>query len=300
MFEFFANAILYAIIFTFQPPYPISVLPEIQMMKETGPELIRPESLGIKITAPYAIVVDSMSGAILYEKNKLLQTPAASITKLMNVVVFLEHNPGWEKKVTIQKDDIRDGGFVVLLSGDTVKIRDLFYLTLISSSNEAAIALARSTGLTSAEFVEEMNGKAKKLGLKNTFFIDPSGLEPANISNAYEISKFALEAFRFTEIREAAQKETYHTTVLNTKRKVAVRNTDLLLSSFVNDPQHRYKIIGAKTGFLNESLYNFTAQVTKNNKSIIVVLLGSKTDSDRWDEAKGLIDWTFSSFRWRE
>lgn len=281
-----------------QIPFDTAMPVKAQIEVNSSPVRVNEKNLGIKITAPYAVAIDVLSGKVLYEKKKDLQTPLASITKLMTAIVFLEKNPGWDTIVTIQAEDIKNGSQIYLFAGDKVDVKDLFYLSLISSSNEATSALVRSTGMTSQEFIALMNKKAKDLGLTHTFFVDPTGLEPANISTAYEISVLAKEAFSKKEIYDVVQKKTYSMDVMNTRRQINAKSTDKLLDSFINDKNLNFEITGAKTGFIEESLYNFTAQVKKGGSSVIIVLSGSKTDEDRWAEAKGLVDWVFSNYEW--
>ncbi len=264
-----------------------------------SPAIINQNSLGIDMSAPYAVVLDKKSKKILYEKNKNLQTPIASVTKLMTALVFLNHNSGWETKIKIESSDFHPGNNLILRVGDEVTVKDLFYLTLIPSSNEASMALVRSTGMSINEFVREMNNTAQKLGLEYTYFIDPTGLEPANISTAYEISLLADRAFQEKDIINVVQKKEYEFQVLNTKRRVIAKSTDKLLDSFINNKENNYVIVGAKTGYIDESLYNFVAEVRRDNHSIILAIFGSKTSDDRWNEAKGLSEWAFSNFRWK-
>ena len=264
-----------------------------------SPAIINQNSLGIDMSAPYAVVLDKKSKKILYEKNKNLQTPIASVTKLMTALVFINHNPGWKTKIKIESSDFHPGNNLILRVGDDVTVKDLFYLTLIPSSNEASMALVRSTGMSINEFVREMNSTAQKLGLEYTYFIDPTGLEPANISTAYEISLLADRAFQEKDIINVVQKKEYEFQVLNTKRRVIAKSTDKLLDSFINSKENNYAIVGAKTGYIEESLYNFVAEVRRDNHSIILAIFGSKTSDDRWNEAKGLSEWAFSNFRWK-
>lgn len=301
MFDFLSQVFFYALLISFQLPiHEIAVSQENFQNKIFGPKKINEKSLGIELTAPYAVVVDKESGKILFEKKKDLQTPLASITKLASAMVYLDINPKLEGEIEFKKEDFRNGSQPYFLVGERALARDAFYASLIASSNEATIALARSSGLGEKEFIERMKNTAKKLGLTSTSFIDPTGLEPANISTAHEVSLLTKAAFSYKEIVTAVQKIDYSFQILNSKRRVKVYSTDKLLDSFINNSEHEYTLIGAKTGYINESKYNFTAEVKKKNNTILLVILGSRTQEDRWNEAKGLIDWTFKNFQWSE
>lgn len=301
MFDFLSQVFFYTLLISFQLPFPQTAVSQGDFNdKIFGPTKINDRSLGIELTAPYAAVVDKGSGKILFEKKKDLQTPIASITKLVSAMAYLDINPKLEGEVEFKKEDFRNGSQPYFLAGERVRVRDVFYSSLIASSNEATIALSRSGGIGEKEFVQRMNSIAKKLGLLHTFFIDPTGLEPANISTAYEVSSLTQAAFSYKEIVSAVQKIDYNFQTLNSKRRIKVYSTDKLLDSFINNSEHEYTLKGAKTGYINESKYNFTAEVKKKNNTILLVILGSATQEDRWKEAKGLIDWTFKNYQWNE
>ena len=156
MFNFLASFLILGTLVSFgiSPTMPITEMQEI-----AGPEKVDPTSLGIEVTAKSVLVVDLKSGAILFSKNSDEKRSIASITKLMTALVFLENNPGWDEIITVKESDKRNGGLAKLWPEEEVKVIDLFNLTLVSSTNEAAIALARSTSLSEEKFVELMNKK---------------------------------------------------------------------------------------------------------------------------------------------
>jgi len=260
-----------------------------------SPQRIVNKSFGLKTTAESIMVVDDQTGTILYNKNSSAILPIASITKLMTALVFLDTDPSWEQKVKILETDQREGGIVYLLLGEEVTIRDLFYLMLISSSNEAAAAIARISGIEN--FTAAMNKKAMELEMLDTYFLDPSGLGSANVSTPADLIKLAKAAFDQPAITQAVTTQEYEFEVLNTGRKGKAINTDQLLKSFLN--YDNYQIIGAKTGYLDEAGYCLLLQVKKiDGPSLTLVLLGTETILDRWQEAKGLIDWVFRNYQW--
>ncbi|MFH1225764.1 MAG: D-alanyl-D-alanine carboxypeptidase family protein [bacterium] len=263
-----------------------------------APALVRPirildnRSLGVKITAPYAIVLDIKSGEVLFEKNIHQPAPIASLTKLMSALIFLEDNPDFNKIITIEAEDYRLGSTIGLFSGEQVTLRDLFYSALAGSSNNAMIALARSTGLSEEKFVEKMNGRAKLLGLNNTNFIEPTGLDSGNISSAYDIVRLANYVLRNPNIRAAVTATDYSFRVSNTGRLQKVNNTNKLLKSFL-------RITGGKTGFTDAAGYCLASQVANGDgREILVVVLGSTSEEARFQEVKGLAWWTFENYRW--
>ncbi|MFA6215987.1 MAG: serine hydrolase, partial [Patescibacteria group bacterium] len=259
------------------------------------PQRVANNSFGLQTTAKSILVIDNATGTVLYSKSPDLILPIASITKLMNALVVLDAKPDWNKKVMITKDDQREGGLVNLLPGEEVTVKDLFYLMLVSSTNEAAVALAKSIGLP--DFAAAMNHKAKELGMADTYFIDPSGVEPGNVSSPADLAKLAQAAFARPEIAQAVTSEEHPFLVLNNQRQSRAVNTDRLLGSFLN--QGEYQILGAKTGYLNEAGYCLLLQLKKNNgPDLTLVILGAASITDRWQEAKGLVDWVFRNYVW--
>jgi len=251
-------------------------------------------SLGLKTTAKGIMVAAENSPAILYQKNPHAVYPIASLTKLMTALVVLDSRPDWQKTVILAPVDQRAGGKVYLFPGDAVTMENLFNLMLISSTNEAAAALARASGIS--DFTQAMNHKAAQLGMINTTFTDPTGLEAQNVSSASDLLILARAAFARPEIMAAVKNSQYAFSVANSGRRISAASTDQLLGSFLNHGD--YQIIGAKTGYLDEVSYCLLLQVQKINGPVLtLVLLGTETLADRWQEAKGLVDWTMNNYR---
>lgn len=263
--------------------------------KSLIPRRIVNNSFGVKTTATNILVADQESGAVLYNRDFLQTVPIASITKLMTALVILDTNPNWDEIVEIREEDHRIGNQVYLLTGETISIKNLFYLMLIASSNEAAIALSRSVGIDN--FSEAMNAKAVELGMLGAHFVEPTGLSPDNVATPNDLVILANQAFGRSEITDIVNLAEYNFFTINTKRFVRARSTNQLLGSFLDD--NTYKIIGAKTGYLDEAGYCLLMQVSRHDGAVInLVLLGANTIDDRWQEAKGLIDWVFRSYEW--
>jgi len=261
--------------FIVQAPAPLAPLP------------LNNESVGMKITAGSAAVLDVNSGVILWSKNSEQVRPLASITKLMTVLVFLDHQPSLDSELTVVKDDFREGNHSYFPVGSQISVKDLLYATLIPSNNTAAVMLARSTGLAAQDFVQAMNDKAKILGLKRTVFTDVTGLEPTNVSTAHDILLLAKAAFSKPDIRKATIKSEY---VLPNGN--VLKNTDWLLGSYLN-------ITAGKTGSLDEAGYCLVSEVVgKDGQAIIVAVLGSKTTADRFQDLKAVAQWIFDNFQW--
>lgn len=239
--------------------------------------------------------IDLTTGMVLFDSEAEREMPIASITKLATVFTFLDHNPGWEEIYTVRSEDITSGGRIYLAPGDKVRIRDLFNLSLVCSSNTAAKALVNSTGLGEADFVIAMNEKARELGLGKTEFVEPTGLHSLNVASARELALFAAEALTNEEISAATLMKQYEFETVG-GRKISVLNTDSLLKSF---PQNGVKILGGKTGYTKLAGYCFTGRFAgKGGHEIITVVLQSPTRQTSFSETKKLANWVFESYTW--
>lgn len=253
------------------------------------------KSFGLKTTADNILVVDDESSAVLYQRDPAEIVPIASITKLMTALVFLDTDPDWDEVVTMQRSDQRLGGQIYLLTGEQILVSDLFYLMLSASSNEAAAALSRVSGIEN--FSSAMNKKAAELGMTDTFFLEETGLSEENVSTARDLIKLADAAFSREEINRALKTNQFNFLILNNGRRGQSRSTDRLLESFLNSGE--YEIIGAKTGFLNEAGYCLLIKVKKQDGPVLTLaLLGADQATDRWQETKGLVDWTLDNYIW--
>jgi len=257
-----------------------------------------------KLDAPALILAADKGAALvagdhlfLFAKRADEAQPIASITKLMTALVFLEHNPGWDKVYKISADDHVEGGRLNLFLGDEVKVKDLFYTSLVASDNGATLALVHSTGLGEENFVTEMNKKAKQLGLTKTSFVDPIGLSDNNVSTAREVAFLAQAALNQTEIREATTRRSYEfKTALGRDKKV--ESTDYLL---FDDGQDSLQVLGGKTGYTDKAGYCFVGRLKEaDGREVISVVLGSRGKNERFQESRNLANWVFNSYNWNK
>jgi len=239
-----------------------------------------------------AFVLDMKTGKILFQKNGYEQRSIASITKLMTAVVFVENNSDWNKNIRILDDDKLNGGKIVLLPGEIVNLGYLFKATLISSLNNGAMALARSSDLTPEEFIVRMNSKAVELGMRDSHFVDPSGISSLNQATAMDVAILLREALNHELIREALVTQRYSFDVMGGKR-YTVTNTNELLGSYLD-------IVGGKTGYTDEAGFCL-ANLVRSERApdgIVVVILGAASKEQRFQENKFLSQWVFDNWEW--
>lgn len=259
--------------------------------REVLPTKINPETLGVKITASAAAVMDKDTGIVLWQQNAEEVRSIASITKLMTALVFVEHNPGWGTSVTMEIADEANGDVPNILRGETVTVKDLFYTSLIASDNNATNALARSTSLSREEYLDLMNKKASSLGLSNTSFEDLTGLSNNNKSTALEILKLATVAFDNTDIAGAVSQAQYNFVTIEGKAH-KVFSTNQLLKSYLD-------VIAGKTGYVAASGYCLVSEIQgESGQKIIGVVLGSDSNANRFQDLKALLTWVLDNFKW--
>lgn len=172
------------------------------------PSLVNATEVDLAKNAKSAIIVEASTGTILYEKNSNEKLSPASMTKMMGMLLVVENvekgNLKWDEMVTVSENASSMGGSQILLeTGEKMTISDLFKGVAVASGNDAIVALGERVAGTEEAFVKMMNDRAKELGLKNTNFKNPHGLEEANhYSSAYDMSKIALELVKHPKVLE--------------------------------------------------------------------------------------------------
>jgi len=249
----------------------------------------------MQMAAKSSAALDIGSGKVIFDQEADRQAPIASITKLMTALVFLDHNPGWDSVYTLEPEDNVEGGRIYVYSGEMVRVRDLFYLSLVASANTATMALVNSTGLSPDEFVAAMNKRAGDMGLSRTSFTDPVGLSGYDVSTAGEVVRLAAAAFGIKEIRDATLTNRYEFSTVG-GRKVNVASTDSLLEIF---PQNGVRILGGKTGYTEPAGYCFTGKFADAaGHEVVSAVLGTGSPNLRFSQTGELVEWLYNNYSW--
>ena len=242
----------------------------------------------IKLDSRIALIYDRASGKILYEKNGNKQTPMASTTKIMTAIVVLE-NANLKDVVSIDSKAAGIGGSRLGLSkNDKISVNDLLYGLLLRSGNDAAIALANYVGGSVNGFADLMNKKAEEMGLKNSHFIVPHGLDnDGHYITAYELAKMADYALKIDKFKEIVS--TKSTTININGYTKAINNTNQLLGSVSG-------VYGVKTGFTNGAGRCLVSACKRDNLDIITVVIGANTTKERTSDTIKLIEYANERF----
>lgn len=237
------------------------------------------------ISAKSAVLWDSDAAIMLFQKNAFEVLPIASITKIMTAMVALDYEPDWNRAMTINPDEYGPGGQLMLGRGEVATMKDLFNASLMGSANNATLAYVRGLNLTQQDFVDAMNRKAIQLGLEQTHFIEPTGLDPGNVSTAFEVAKMAQYAFdRYPIIADVSARSEYTFKIGGSGREHTIRNPDKLIS------QAGYQFEGSKTGFLYEAGYCLVVRDQGDKRNRIAVVLGSPSEEQHFTDIARLLN----------
>ena len=236
------------------------------------------------VRAAAAIVFNPVTGQVIYEENSQDKRSIASITKVMTALVFLEDNPDLNQEITVERSDVYAASTTYLKANDRLTAGELLHLLLIPSDNGAARAIARSSHGGTASFIERMNEKAIELGLQNTSFADPSGLNANNVSSAFDLSH--LITFAASDERIASIMRTATYTVTTNRRQIPIHSTNRLVMN------GDVEVMGGKTGFISKSGYCLATLLRlPQGNPIAVVVLGARSNNGRFWETRHLFTW---------
>lgn len=255
-------------------------------------------------SSPYIILGD-LSGKVLYKKNENAKCYPASLTKLVTAIVTLEHTKP-DTAITVGNEVYMidpQSSRAYLMVGSQLTIEQLIQALLLPSGNDAAYVLAANVGRIIAEdknldnraaidrFCKEMNKKAEALGCTNTHFANPDGIhEDDHYTTAADMLKIAACALENKTIADTVCKPQVNVTFLS-GQTVTWNNSNRLVKE-----GNVYTYAGAtglKTGTTDQAGYCLAASAVRDGRTSIAIVMGSQTESGRWEDASGLLDISF-------
>lgn len=257
----------------------------------TGVIAVGEKQIPVSLLTPSAILMEQTTGQILYEKDSHKKMPPASVTKIMTLLLTIEAIESGK----ISLDDIvicsekvskMEGSKVFLSKGEKISIRDLLKSIAVASGNDAAVAVAEFLCGSEDGFVTLMNQRAQELGMVDTHFANCTGLDnPQHLTTAYDIGIMSRELLKHEQIFD------YTTIWIDSLRdgKFQLANTNKLIRFYEGAN-------GLKTGSTSISKYCLSATAKRNDMQLIAVMLGAPTSTDRFEEAKGLLDYGFANY----
>ncbi len=247
-------------------------------------------SLPVALTgtsAQSAVLINAHTGEVLYRQNENARLPMASTTKIMTALVALEAlSPSTPVTITSESIGV-EGSSIYLIEDEVLTLEELLYALMLSSANDAAVAIAIAVSGSVEAFSERMNQKATALGLEGTHFMNPHGLDdPEHYTTAYELALIAKEALSHDLLR----------TIMSTERKTIPHNGEggvrLLLNH--NKLLRTYDgAVGVKTGFTKKSGRCLVSAAQRDGLTLIAVTIN---DGDDWRDHTAMLDYGFSLY----
>jgi len=246
----------------------------------------------LQLGSAKALIINQETGETLYAKNTNTPTPIASVTKLMTAMVVLDAGLPMDEIITVSKEDIDT------LKGTTSRLRvgtslprgEMLRLALMSSENRAASALARHYPGGLKAFMQNMNYKAYELGMLNTRFVDPTGLNSGNVSTAEDLVKMVRAAYEYEQIRQESTTTSQEVAINGNRNPMQFINTNSLV-------RKGDWVIGlSKTGYISEAGRCLVMQAEIGGQPLIIVLLDSDGKLTRIGDANRIRKWIENSY----
>ena len=240
----------------------------------------------ISDTAKSTMVMDMDSGRVLYEKNADEQRLIASITKIMTAVLAIENAP-LDTEITVGEEVLSMYGSNIYIElGEKLSLRDLLYGLMLRSGNDAAIVIANNIASSEEEFVSMMNKKAKEIGMKNTIYRNPHGLdeETKNYSTARDMAILSSYAMTLKDYREISSTKKW--TTKSDKKSYLWNNRNKLLYSYSY-------ATGGKTGYTPSAGRTLVTTASKDNLDLTVVTL---SDANEYITHESLYEYSFNKY----
>lgn len=264
---------------------------------ETGQQ---EEKEKLSLNARAAVLMDADSGRILYGKNETMAFPMASTTKIMTLIVALEHNEPDQIVMASAGASAMPEVRLGVHEGERYRMEDLYYAMMLESFNDAAMMIAEGTVGSVENFAELMNEKAISLGCTQTYFITPNGLDAADEKGVHsstaedmaKIMRYAIDNEDFLKITQTAD---YSFTDCDGKRSFEVHNKNVLLTMMDG-------VLSGKTGYTADAGYCYVCAVKKDDRTFIVALLGSGWPPHKgykWSDVQTLLDYGDKNYRYQ-
>ena len=249
----------------------------------------------MELTSPSAVLVEAETGTVIFEKNADERRQAASITKLMTLLILLEKLDAGEMhledRITVSPEAAGQIGSQALLdAGASYTLEALMHATIIASANDAACALAEHMAGSEAAFAEMMNQRAQELGMADTYYVNATGLpDDRQYTTAHDVAVLAAEVCRHPMYLEHAS-VWMDTLTHPSGRTTELTNTNRLVRFYEGCD-------GLKTGSADVTKYCLAATAQKNGLRLIAIVLGAPQSQTRFNEARAMLDHGFANYR---
>ncbi|MGM0852935.1 MAG: D-alanyl-D-alanine carboxypeptidase family protein [Bacillota bacterium] len=244
------------------------------------------------VSSQRAILMDQETGRILFEKDAHSQSRIASITKIMTAILAVESGM-MDKEVTVSSNAAgTEGSSLYLKAGEKIKLEDLVYGLMLRSGNDAAVAIAESVGGSLDGFAYMMNEKANKIGMKNTHFSNPHGLDDHedHYSTAYDMAVLTRYSMENEVYKEIAGTKVHTAPNPEEKWDRKWKNKNRLLTELYKHST------GGKTGYTKRAKRTLVSTASKDGENLIAVTLNGPDD---WNDHIGMFEYGFKQFDYK-
>ncbi len=242
-----------------------------------------------EIGAKAAFFIETDSGRVLYSKNPHQRLPIASLVKIMTILIALENHDLEDRLLVSARASDMEPDKMLLIAGETLTLKELLYGIFLVSANDGAEVIAENTTSSRSEFIKLMNDKALQLGMKDTFFVNPTGLDEDyknSYSSAFDLSLLSRFTVKHYPVTVDISK-TGHIVLPKTEN-----HQDYDMYSGINLLTTYPGVVGFKTGYTPEAGLTLVTLARQNGREVLGVILGSE---NRREEAKELLDYSFKT-----
>ena len=250
----------------------------------------------LEIQAKAAVLMDAATGTVLYEHNSHESLPPASVTKVMTMLLIMEAidsgHIGWEDAVTASEAAAAKGGSQIYLKvGETMPVSTLLKAVAVASANDAACALAEHIAGSETAFVEKMNARAAELGMKDTHFVNCTGLDDADTAKEHRTSAYDIALMSRQLLTRHPDIKKFTTIWMDTIRDGAfgLANTNKLVRFYPG-------ATGLKTGYTSQAGFCLSASACRDGMELIAVVLGGESSAERFSACKQMLDHGFAAY----
>ena len=250
----------------------------------------------LEVAGKSALLMDITTGTVLYEKNAHERLPPASVTKIMTLLLIMEAIDGgdldWEDTVTASETAAAKGSSqVYLMVGETMSVRDMVKAIAVSSANDCACAMAELLAGSEGAFVEKMNRRAQELGMKNTHFVNCTGLDDDPSAKDHRTTAYDIALMSRELMLHHPDIQTYTTIWMDSVRggSFGLSNTNKLIRFYQG-------ATGLKTGYTSQAGHCLSATARRGQMHLVAVVLGAGSSAERFSACRTMLDYGFANF----
>lgn len=257
---------------------------------------LRARAVDLNAPGKSALLMEMETGTVLYEKNAHEPLAPASVTKVMTMLLIMEAidsgKIGWDDTVTASETAAAKGGSQIYLKvGETMSVTDMVKSIAVSSANDCACAMAEHLCGSESAFVDQMNARAKELGMNDTHFVNCTGLDDGENASAHRTSAYDIAVMSRELMKNHPDIQKFTTIWMDSVRGgvFGLSNTNKLIRFYAG-------ATGLKTGFTSGAGYCLSATAQREGLSLIAVVMGCATSSERFSACKSMLDYGFANF----